>query len=468
MNAFSRATTGRISGVLCFAAILGCTNLSHGQEWQDDVRFVSCECGVADDCCASCGCGDQVCGCGYTCCDDCGYCWNGSNLSDRLTKSITAKAESMAAHGIIYAPELTQFYQGVTTGGAEQTFEYGGKLDQFLILDSCKLGLWHGTTMTMHVETRFGQDVNLDAVGLAPVNVAMLYPKQREHDTAITGLSFAQALNDEVQLTFGKFNALDLFYSLYPQTGRGVDGFMNASMVIPLAVARAVPLSFMGAGALKYHEKQVQGGILVFDNQNVATTSGFDDLFGNGANIMGFWRFFVEARGLPGSINFGGIGSTGDFVAFDPAGFVIVPGQGIVAPQQNGTWTLFNIWEQTLWADCCNKNRNVGLLSQWCIADEETSPFLWSANVGIQAQGLSCARPHDTLGVGWFYSGLSNDFQNLVSPLVETHDVTGVELYYTAAVAKCFHLTADLQIIEPAEIANDTALVFGLRGYIGL
>ena len=46
-----------------------------------------------------------------------------------------------------------------------------------------------------------------------------------------------------MQLTFGKFNSVDLFYSLYPQTGRGVDGFMNASMVIPMSVARVVPLS---------------------------------------------------------------------------------------------------------------------------------------------------------------------------------------------------------------------------------
>jgi hypothetical protein len=27
-----------------------------------------------------------------------------------------------------------------------------------------------------------------------------------EHDTVITGLSFAQALNEELQATFGKFN----------------------------------------------------------------------------------------------------------------------------------------------------------------------------------------------------------------------------------------------------------------------
>jgi porin len=323
-------------------------------------------------------------------------------------------------------------------------------------------------TTTMHAETRFGEDVNFKAVGFAPVNVAMLYPKFNEHGTAITGLTFAQALDDNVQATFGKFNALDLFYSLYPQTGRGINGFMNASMVIPISVARVAPLSFMGAGALKYHGTLPQSGVLVFDTNNSATTSGFDDLFDNGANILGFWRFFTDVNGLPGSHLFGGIWSTGEFVAFDPAGFVIVPDDGLVSVPREGAYTLLYIFEQTLWMDCCHKNRNISVLSMWGLADEQTSPFGWSGNVGIQAQGFNCRRPHDSMGVGYFYTGLSDDFRNLLSPVRNLHDVNGVELYYNAAVARCFQLTADLQIIEPADVNNDTAVVFGLRGTAGL
>ena len=455
----------RVRRGVCGVFVAGLVSLqsaSLADQWQDDIQFASCECGMADDAgCNSCGC--ESCGCSSCGCNSCG-----PSLTEEFTRRLTAMAKSMAAQGIVYAPVPTQFYQGVTSGGIEQDFEYGGKLDQFVILDSGKLGLWDGMTLTMHAETRFGQDVNFDAVGLAPVNVAMLYPKSNEHDTAITGLSFAQAIDEEVQLTFGKFNALDLFYSLYPQTGRGVSGFMNASMVIPLSVARVVPLSFMGAGAMKYHEKQIQGAVLVYDTQNVPTTSGFDDMFNNGANILGFWRFFTEVGGLPGSHGFGGIWSTGEFVSFDPTGFAIVPGQGLVAPRQSGAYSLLYILEQTLWADCCNKDRNIALLSQWGLADEETSPFHWSANVAVQAQGFSCRRPQDTMGVGYFHTGLSEDFRNLLAPLVELQDVNGVELYYNAAIAKCFHLTADLQIIEPAEAASDTAIVFGLRGSIAL
>ncbi len=46
----------------------------------------------------------------------------------------------------------------------------------------------------------------------------------------------------------------DQLNTMYPQTGRGVGGFMNASSFLPLTVARTVPLSFLGAGVLRLHE----------------------------------------------------------------------------------------------------------------------------------------------------------------------------------------------------------------------
>jgi porin len=47
-------------------------------------------------------------------------------------------------------------------------------------------------------------------------------------------------------------------------------------------------------------------------------------------------------------------------------------------------------------------------------------------------------------------------------------DLDGVELYYKAPVTDFFHLTGDLQVIEPAEEQLDTAVVVGLRGVLGL
>jgi porin len=463
MKTFALLARTRSVGLLCVATLALPLAVSHAQEWRNDIQYASTTTKTADDAAGS-PVGDDAMG-------DCGpqpYCSCERDACDELQARIQASAKCMAQQGIIYAPGVTQFYQGVAGGGREQDFDYGGKVDQYLILDGTKLGVWDGMTMTMHVETRFGEDVNFDAVGFAPANVAMLYPKEGEHDTAITGLTFDQKLDEDLHATYGKFNALDMFYSLYPETGRGINGFMNTSMVIPLACARTVPLSFMGAGLTVYKDKQAEGGVLVFDPQNCTTTSGFDDMFDNGANIMGYWRFFTDVNGLPGSHYFGGIWSTGEFVSFDPTGFVIVPGQGIVVDRVGGAFTLLYIYEQTLWMDCCNKKRNVTLLSQWGLADQETSPVSWSANIGIQGTGFNRSRPDDSVGVGYFHTGVSDDLKTALTPFFDLHDVDGVELYYNAAVKKFFHVTADFQVIEPADSANNTALVFGLRGTLGM
>jgi porin len=310
--------------------------------------------------------------------------------------------------------------------------------------------------------------VNAEAVGVAPVNVAMLYPNAGEHDTAITGLTLTQYLTEDWQASAGKINALDLFYALYPQTGRGVNGFMNASMVIPIGVARVVQLSFMGAGVTKYVDGRPTFALLAFDNQDVATTSGFDDMFDNGANILGTYRYYTELGGLPGSHLFGGIWATGEYVSYDPLSFVIIPGQGIGAVKQTGAYSLLYIGEQTLWSDGVKNGRNVGFLTQWALADEATSPFAWSGNAAIQTKGLSRSRPNDAIGVGYFHTALSDDFVNSLSPVFDLRDVNGVELYYNMSLAPCFNVTTDLQVIEPAESRYDTAVVAGLRAVLQL
>lgn len=102
-------------------------------------------------------------------------------------------------------------------------------------------------------------------------------------------------------------------------------------------------------------------------------------------------------------------------------------------------------------------------------ANPETNPFEWVGNVSLQANGLLRGREADSMGVGWFYSGLSSDVKNLLSPALGIRALTGVEAYYDAAITPWFHLTADLQLVEPAVRNNsNTAFLFGLRAKISL
>jgi porin len=186
-------------------------------------------------------------------------------------------------------------------------------------------------------------------------------------------------------------------------------------------------------------------------------------LFDNGAVIVAYGRIFTDYYCLPGSHGLLGIYSSGTYTSVDPLTWGFIPDVGLVAGQVTGSWNITYIFDQKLWVDPCNKQRNVGLLTAWGIADGNPSPFDWACNVAIQGQGLNACRPADTMGVAYFHTGLSGDFEQLLNPVLPVHDLNGVEVYYNAAISPWFHLTGDLQVVEPAEVAADTAVVVGLR-----
>jgi porin len=70
-------------------------------------------------------------------------------------------------------------------------------------------------------------------------------------------------------------------------------------------------------------------------------------------------------------------------------------------------------------------------------------------------------RENDTIGIGYYHLGVSH------LPILTLHgfgDENGVELFYNAAVTPWFHLTPDVQILDPAQRNNPTALLVGIRG----
>ncbi|MEW4529724.1 carbohydrate porin [Maioricimonas sp. JC845] len=389
--------------------------------------------------------------------------WTRSNLAGDWGGVRTVLTE----HGIVANLSLTQFYQGVVSGGRQKDFEYGGKLDYIFTLEGAKLGLNEGFFATIHAETRYGRDPILESSVLAPSNANMLYP-EFDDSTAITELQIMQAFSEEWAVTFGKFNAFDFLNMVYPQTGRGIDGFMNLSTFLPMTLVRTVPLSFLGAGVVKLNEKRVQGALLVYDSNNITTTSGFDELFDNGANILGMYRIFTELGGKPGSHGLLATWANGTYTSLDRTDWTFLPPLGLMPGSDTGTWSAVYIAEQQIWADSRNPHRNIGLLSEWGLADPRTTPFDWSANVALQGQGLMECRPADTAGVAWFYNGISDDLKQLTSPLLRLEDVHGLEVYYNAAITPWFHLTVDLQYVDPSLARRSDAFIFGLRGKLDL
>lgn len=370
----------------------------------------------------------------------------------------------LAEHGIIADLQLTQFYQGVASGGVEQTDAYGGKLDYNFTFLSQQMGLWKGGTLLFHAETNFGENVNADAGAFALPNTNLLWPLPGENETSITGLLYLQKLSDKVSVGAGKLHVLDFWTMVYPNVGRGVDGFMNLnSLSAGLPWLRFVNLSVNAAGVLVQEGEQIQGGVLVFDLNNSSTTSGLGNLFDDGAGVLGLWRFFTDWNGKPGSHLFAGSYANRTYTSLDETSWFIVPGQGVVPGQKTGAWALGYYFQQVVWADRCNEARKVQLWTGWGLSDGNPSFARWNGFVSVESYGPLKSREKDRAGVAYFYTELSDDFRELVSPVIATEPVQGVELYYNCEVTPWFHVTADLQFVENGIERDDTAIIPGLR-----
>ncbi len=158
--------------------------------------------------------------------------------------------------------------------------------------------------------------------------------------------------------------------------------------------------------------------------------------------------------------------ATGDYTSFDTQGWVIPPAGGVIPAEQSGTWSAAYLAEQRLWQDRCNEKRYTRLFGYVGFADQETSPFKVTTAVSLEGFGLMDSRPQDRAGVGYFYNGLNSDFKDVFSGITPLGNVQGGEVYYNAEINPWFHVTFDLQAVEPAIQARDTALVLGMRAKI--
>lgn len=376
----------------------------------------------------------------------------------------------LADRGVTFNLFATQFYQGVATGGRNQEFNYGGKLDYLTHLDGEKLGLWQGFFVDMHAETRFGTDINgVDGL-IAPSTLVMQFPRANESITAITGLKITQALSENFAVYFGKMNTLDeypLKYSPGPvNEPPGLAGFQNTSLVFNPILARTVPYSAAGAGAAILANGAPLLTVTVFDPRERAAI-GLEGLFDQGITIVPELQLRVKPFGRPGVYDFGGSYSNARYRSFDPAAYLDIPLALVrderLSPQETGSWSLFANFYQSVWVDSNDTDRTWGVFGQFGLSDGNPNPVRFVANGGIGGRSPLACRKLDTFGAGYFYLGMSDAFKSLAAPLLPQRDEFGVELFYNIAVTPWCRLTTDLQIARPSTAALDTALLPGLR-----
>lgn len=368
--------------------------------------------------------------------------------------------------GITFDLSTTQFYQGVTRGGQAQGFRYGGRNDYFLNLEGEKLGLWTGTSISLHGESRYGQSVNSLAGTLATPNLMLSLPQTDGTVTALTGVTFTQLLSEKVMVYGGKFNTFDDVEQ--PFTGAGcLEGFQNTAMLYNPVFARTVPYSTFGAGFAYLPDEESVISVTVYDTNDTPTVSGFDTFFDNGATVFIEWNMGTNWLERPGHQGLSGTYSTGKYTNLEPTAF-LDPIEGLVVATtlKRGSWSLAYNFDQALYVSPDDPDRMWGGFGNFGIADENPSPVRWFASVGVSGSSPLSGRSADSFGVAYYFLGVSEPLKDLAPQLLPLRDEQGVDLYYNVAVTPWCRITPDLQVIAPFRDQLSTSVIAGVRAQI--
>ena len=372
--------------------------------------------------------------------------------------------------GVEVDSSLTQFYQGIASGGTETGSEYNGTLQARLAFDVGKLAGWNFWSAEVKAETRFGGPLLLSTGTISPVNTAAIVPGADGTVFSVTAVNVTKLFpinlkeGKLVAFSFGRYNLLDLIDEDF-FAGGGTERFFNLAQIGPLTVLRQVPL-ITNSINLAY----VRGGepfitFSIMDPNDHSTDPGLSDLFADGVTFAPGISFPTRSFGKTGKHSVGLAITTKEYTPFDAIRQAIIPGPAInpVEPQ-GGSWSLSYTGRQYIVER--GRRDGWGLFGQISFADQATSPVTTFFDVGLGGNGLFPGRQRDEFGIAYAYTDLSEELKENLDLLPlggELRVEHQLEMFYNLHLTPWFRLTGSLQILRPNRPAADTAVVPAVR-----
>jgi len=379
--------------------------------------------------------------------------------------------------GIALDATFTQVYQGVTSGGTDETWEYHGLLEYGVSLDTGKLGWWPGGLLVANVYTSTGDVLLGDAGNIAPVNFNSALPDTDPSSTFPMEYYLTQALPTKTLVTVGRLNAANFLDRSRFANDRKTQ-YLNAAMDNNVMVGSFVSFSTYAVLVVQPVTDNLAVYAAVFDAgiqpDDYADWSDFGG--GIGADIE--WEI---GDGLKGTFNPVLMYSDKDtatvnnpYYPFNALTDIVLP---INAPRKSDNYALIGTFDQYLWkpggaaksggpkpaSDEAFQEPGLGLTVRAGIGPEERNPFDAYVSASIGGRGLIPGRPHDRIGIGAYALFLSAEYEDL--PLVGNvlDDEVGVEAFYTYALTPAVNLSLDVQWIDAGIQLNDDTWVVGTR-----
>jgi porin len=371
--------------------------------------------------------------------------WSGSTL----TGDWGGARNDLSAKGITFDMNLTQIGQGVTDGGKDMSWQYGGRGNLTVNVDTQKLGLWPGGFFTAEFEGNFNDSVNGKTGALVPVNTNQLFPMPTGDNLNVPEVSFAQFFSPYAGVTIGKYATItntsgDMNEFAH---GKGDVQFFNLAFSINPVALMTVPYSTWGAGVIVLPTKDPNAAsvnFMVLQGNGEPNTIGLNDLTSHKMVFAGEGRIRTGFFGLTGHQSIGASYSNKEFTDLD----------------------------QYLYEPNKSSGQGVGVFGRFGASDGNPNPVHFFLSAGVGGKGIIPCRPLDRLGVGYYYIDVKSI--TLQGPLAERRflrDEQGMEAFYNIAITPWMQVTPDLQIIRGAQKESviggvsdvHTATILGLR-----
>jgi porin len=361
----------------------------------------------------------------------------------------------LAKKGVTLDLGLTQVGQGIVSGGKRTNWQYGGRGDLNLLIDTGKLGLWPGGFLNAELEGNFGNAINGKTGALMPVNTNQIFPTTGFDDLCLSALNFTQFLSHYIGLYVGKLATITASSGDMNEFahGKGDTQFMNMAFNFNPVLVVTVPYSTLGAGFVILPTKDPKEAIINFGILNAvgtANTTGFDTLNGNKLSFAGEGRVRTCLFGLTGHQLVGVTYSNREYTSLDQSLRFFVENRAI--QKQKGSWSVYYNFDQYLYETKRGSGRGYGIFGRFGASDGNPNPMHYFMSFGFGGKGISDCRPHDSFGIGYYYMWVRNP--SFTGPLT-TREVlgneNGGEAYYNFALTPWAILTPDVQIVRPAQ-----------------
>jgi porin len=383
-----------------------------------------------------------------------------------------------AKKGVTFDMSLTQTGMSVISGGKNQGWEYSGRGDLTLNIDTQKLGLWPGGFVTVEFEGNYNRSINLDSGTMSPVNTNQIFPTTGSDQLNIPNVSIMQFFSHYFAAFAGKLATITSHSGDMNEFahGKGDTQFLNMAFNFNPTVSLTVPYSTLAAGVIILPTKNPAEAIInimAYDGNGEAESSGFDTVFKGNTNYAIEGRMRTDFFGLTGHQLVGLTYSTRNFSSLDQSLRIIIENGNI--EQKDNSWSFHYNFDQYLYEPKKGSEQGIGIFGRFGASDGNPNPVHYFYSLGIGGKGI-LGRPLDQFGIGYYYMDISNPkFTGPLTTVEILRDEYGVEAYYNFAITPWMKLTPDIQFIRPAQKDKlvstsppvkeciDTATVVGLR-----